>query len=58
MHTIRITIDVETNIDPETAQARINEVIESGELSLEDSPNDDGKASPDGCCFVTATVID
>lgn len=55
MDTVRITIDFDTNIDPETLKARVIAAIGRGEPALEDNVSEYCEADPD---TVAATVID
>ena len=55
MDTIRITFEVDTNIDPETLRARVVAAIGRGEPALEDNVREYCEADPD---TVTVTVID
>tara|TARA_R100000231_G_scaffold113278_1_gene84079 strand:+ start:109 stop:276 length:168 start_codon:yes stop_codon:yes gene_type:complete len=55
MDTIRITIDFDTNIDPETLRARVVAAIGRGEPALEDNVREYCEADPD---TVTVTVLD
>ena len=55
MNTVRITIDFDTNIDPETLKARVYAAIGRGEPALEDNVREYCEADPD---TVTVTVIE
>ena len=55
MDTIRITIDFDTNIDPETLKARVVAALGRGEPALEDNVSEYCEADPD---TVTVTVIE
>ena len=55
MDTIRITIDFDTNIDPEALRARVVAAIGRGEPALEDNVREYCEADPD---TVTVTVLD